>query len=469
MLQGRYYQQENQLIIHANIVDVASGQVIHPLEKRGSRNQMLQLLEDFTQEILGYWVVRDQRRFAQNPPNYRAYREYLKALPLQISDPAQTEQHCLNAYKLDSTFYAPLFTILSLHYQRGQIEQMRELLDFLEQRRDNLSKWESLRYREWAAIYELDWLRVAQLVEQRYEMDSSDYTGARNASVIYSGQNRPAAALEVFSSFDMRLSGLQNAEISWQPALLAFPNYLLGNYAAIDSLATSYDLPKFPDALAVMHMQALVKLDSLNQLDHYYQIYKEKGVFSNVGQPTPFDQITGMVCDALLLAGKKSYLIKYSKMLRNEVIDQPQHPNYHRIVGHAHYYEGDYVRALAAWQNEVVRREDWPGWMHLSLESDLASRIGVCLAYLGENDAAKKQLQQIASVPDVHASVRGIRNYYSARILAALGKDEVAIASLEEAFAEGFEFFGPIRYIFDPFLFPLFDHPGFQEFVRPKG
>jgi len=469
MLQGRYYRQEDQLIIHANIVDVQSGQVIHPVEKRGSRDQMLQLLDDFTEEILGYWAVRDQKRFAQDPPNYRAYREYIKALPLQISDPAQTEQHCLNAYELDSTFYAPLFTILSLQYQRGHGEQMRDLLDFLEERQENFGKWESLRYREWAAIYELDWLRVAQLVEQRYEMDSSDYTAARNASVIYSGQNRPVAALAVLSSFDMRLSGLQDAEISWHPALLAFPHYLLSNYAAIDSLATNYDLPKFPDALAVMHMQALVKLDSLKRLDHYYQIYREKEVLSNVGQPTPFDQITGMVCDALLLAGKKEYLIKYSNMLRNEVIDQPEHPNYYRIIGHADFYEGDYTKALAAWQNEVVRPEDWPGWMHHSLGSDLASRIGVCYAYLGEYDQANKQLQQIASVPDVHASIRGIRNYYSARILAALGKDEEAIAFLEKAFAEGFEFFGPIRYIYDPFLFPLFDHPGFQEFVRPKG
>tara|TARA_Y100000385_G_scaffold290514_1_gene363988 strand:- start:369 stop:1415 length:1047 start_codon:yes stop_codon:yes gene_type:complete len=52
---GRYYLQNDELVIQPNIVDTETGEVIHaPSPIIGSQSNMKDLLEDFTQEILGY-------------------------------------------------------------------------------------------------------------------------------------------------------------------------------------------------------------------------------------------------------------------------------------------------------------------------------------------------------------------------------------------------------------------------------
>ena len=49
MIQGRYYLQENHLIIHTNIVEIESGEVLHALTPiEGSKAKMLDLLASFT-------------------------------------------------------------------------------------------------------------------------------------------------------------------------------------------------------------------------------------------------------------------------------------------------------------------------------------------------------------------------------------------------------------------------------------
>lgn len=59
MLQGRYYLQEDHLIIHSNIVEVSTGEVIHALEPiEGQKAKILDLLDKLNQEVLGYWAVK---------------------------------------------------------------------------------------------------------------------------------------------------------------------------------------------------------------------------------------------------------------------------------------------------------------------------------------------------------------------------------------------------------------------------
>ena len=52
ILEGRYYLQEGELIIHTNIVDAKRGEVIHAMDLiQGPKDKMLNLLDQLTQDI----------------------------------------------------------------------------------------------------------------------------------------------------------------------------------------------------------------------------------------------------------------------------------------------------------------------------------------------------------------------------------------------------------------------------------
>ncbi len=80
ILEGRYYIQEGDLIIHANIIDAEKGEVIHALDPiTGPKENMVKLLELLTQDIMGYWAIDQKERFLQNPPKYEAYQNFMEA------------------------------------------------------------------------------------------------------------------------------------------------------------------------------------------------------------------------------------------------------------------------------------------------------------------------------------------------------------------------------------------------------
>ena len=59
--------------------DAVKGEVIYALDPiQGQEDKMLNLLDELTQEVLGYWAVKGQKKFIANPPKYEAYQAYLK-------------------------------------------------------------------------------------------------------------------------------------------------------------------------------------------------------------------------------------------------------------------------------------------------------------------------------------------------------------------------------------------------------
>ena len=226
VLKGRYYTDNNRLFIISDIIDAESGKVIHAINRvEGEKNRMTALLDKLTQEVLSYWAIKDQKRFAQNPPLYGAYQDYLKAGAVYIADPVQAEKYLHAAYKQDSNFYAPLIMLYTLYGKEGKDSLQQALLSFLDQRSHAFTRWEELQFGELKAIRNREWLKLARLAEERYRMDSSDRDALMRSINAYNNANRPSRALELIQGFDTTFLDSRMREISWRQTDQIFPNF----------------------------------------------------------------------------------------------------------------------------------------------------------------------------------------------------------------------------------------------------
>ena len=78
VLVGRYYVNNDQLVVHASLNGASDGQLIQSFEIEGSSSDLQGVLNLLSQRILGYWVSKDHPSFSRRPPNFEAYQYFLK-------------------------------------------------------------------------------------------------------------------------------------------------------------------------------------------------------------------------------------------------------------------------------------------------------------------------------------------------------------------------------------------------------
>ena len=468
MLTGRYYRIDDEIYIQSNLIDASNGKVIHALELiKGSEKDLTALLRMFTQEVLGYWAVKDYSRFLDNPPTYEAFQEWIVAEELFVPQPSKAIEHIKVAFRLDSTFYSPLISLYSLYNKEGRHSERDSLFQFLSEKSDQFTKWEKLRYKELQYIRDKEWLTVARLAEQRYHMDISDQQALSVAVNAYNNANYPTKALELLNNFDTTYLRQDLSELRWLETDQVFPSYLLKKYKRIDSIADNFDRAKIPDAFAIMHMYSLVHMDSINRLAYFYRKYKEKGIYNNSGRPTPFYSASIMVCNMLYITDKTDVLEIYLDKLRAILSNEPTHPRKYEIQGYIYFFSGDMKNAALAWEKDELNTRDWPGWLWKALQYDRLSRIGYCYAAMKNETETKRYIDLIQKIESKGAENRNIEQYYISRILAASNSPGAANQSLEQAVKNGFSFYGPVRFNHDLFLKPIFNSVRFQELIKP--
>ncbi len=92
--------------------------------------------------------------------------------------------------------------------------------------------------------------------------------------------------------------------------------------------------------------------------------------------------------------------------------------------------------------------------------------VGALAARGGDRAGAQQADRWLAAFDDPYTRRGAI--LWRARIQAQLGETESAIGLLREAYTAGVTFQGS-AFHGSPFLEPLREDPGFEEFVRPKG
>lgn len=470
MVRGRYYLLDGQLSINGEIVNTKDGQVLFPLHHiEGSRENMTDLLDELTHQVLGYWQVKGQKRFEHNPPRYDAYQAFIQAEEQFITAPARSAKNYEKAFELDSNFFEPMFRLYSLNSKEGNDSLNQPLLNLLERRKDDFTKWQKVDFDQLKARKVFDWLTAAQLSELQLKLDPSNFNALYNAVGLYNYANHPQKALDLIEQGDNFLKPPANPQLNWAVVYEVYTNYRLGNYNRVLQLANEYDFPKIPDALAVLHCHTLIKMGKMEDFETSITRYEEIGLLTVSGQATPLSQFLPLVCDELLISEKVAALQSYAEKLKYQAEANPEDSEYHHNLGYAYFFLGDLPNAIENWELEQPYPDKIPGWMRFPRIIEHLSRLGYCYAQIGQEEKAQKQLKAIFAYDNGHSELPGIQYYYQARILAALGQTQEAISSLRKAFENGFFLFRPSAYGNDPFLKPLMEETEFIELIRPKG
>ena len=476
LLHGRYYLAESRLIVIAEITDVISGEVLRTFQLEGGPESSMALLEDVSEEIMSYWVVKEHVQFSQDPPKYEAYEEYLKGLSLYTINATEAIAHMDNAFMMDSSFFPPLFRAWALYSNLGEFEKALEMQNYLADKRHLFTKFERLHFDGIAAAQEHRFVDAARLNYEKFKMDPSDIHANFTAAASYNAANDPKRVLETLAEYDVRLQADGDGLISWRLTMQAFANYRLGNHAAVHKLIDEQSFARMPRALADFHMLALIRMDSTELIPAYYQKYTDDGVFEFTGLKATNDQLLVNICSELMVTGKKDLLLEYAQKLKawesgNAVMDIPHDSpdiwnnkafRQQEARGYGLFFLGDLEDAIKSWLAEDIPPTNWPDMI------ERASRMGHCYALLGDTVNANLQLQMIASVELDHAELPSQKAYYKSRILAGLGQHDDAIGEIQRSIRNGLSYFRIFLLERDPFLVPIHDRIAFQKLARPK-
>ena len=476
LLQGRYYYVEGQLFVNAEILNIASGEVIKTFQVEGERTEHIKLLDAISDEIMSYWAVKDHAQFSQNPPKYEAYEEFLKGMSVYTKNAGEAISYMENSFNIDSSFYPALFRIWALYSNLGQFDKAKEVRDLLSSKKENFTKFEGLRFESIVAQNEHRFLEAAKLNEQKFRMDPSDVRSNYSAAFLYISANYPENTLSTLEQLDLRLSDNNEGFYGWRLTLEAYANVSLGNLESAHNLISQTHLTRMPRALADFHMMSLLRMDSIELVADYYQKYSDQGTYEFTGMRSTSDQLLVNICNELMISNKiellKEYAQKMKLWLTTNKVTEFSHDKtdiwnnvpfrQEESQGYASFFLGEIENAIGFWEQEEIPTTNWPDIL------ERASRIGHCYGLIGDTINANLQLQLIESISDKSLEFPSQQAYYKSRILSSLGKNSEAISSIKNAFDNGFSYFRIYTLDRDPFLIQIMNEPPFKEIVKPK-
>ncbi len=475
ILEGRYYLAEANLFIVANFIDVNSGKILHFVQLDAARDDYMQLLKEITDELMSYWIVKDDVQFSLSPPNYEAYKEWDEGEKLYTTNALEAITRYENAFLKDTSFYPPLFRLFSLYTNTGNTIKAEEIIDFLYERQSSFTKYEKLDFDQKRHLLENNYVQGAKASEEKYKMDPSDYKANYNAAYLYNLSRNYDKAIESLNDFDPRYVKDVGLQKEWRLSAEAHAYYQKGDYGRVHELAEENPDARYFTPYVVHHLMSLVRMDSLHSLDVAYDKYTRDGIYEPTGQATPHNQLLIVICIELYLADKTEYLNKYIRKLEewlsnNEVPDflhtRPDIFNNlpfreQEIQGYVSFFKNDYKNAIKHWEREAIPDSNWPDQM------ERASRLGVCYALIRDEAKANEEIQVIHGllIDDRNASYT--REYYKARIYSALGNKSQSLKLIKKAIENGFMFFRPFVMERDPFLKAIIKQPELFEFIKP--
>lgn len=462
LVQGRYYLQGNLISVQSNIINAMDGKILHALPPITKKKEALNtVLTELTQELMGYWVVKDQIQFQQNPPTYEAYKEFQLGNKFYRSEPTKAIAHFKQSMEVDTTFNAPLLRLITLYYNQGQDAKYNEVIQKVERATTNLTNYDQINFEYLMASHNGDNLKSAEIAERLYQMDKSSSRFNFNAGSRFIISKYPKRGLKILNDFDPRFINKDRA-ISWREGWMSSGYFYLKDYEKIIELAENYAFPKMYEELAADHLRALIRLQRWEQLEETIQDYLVRGIYDISGNRMEEEFMYNVIAVELTIAEESGLLDKYVAKLTEWLNDQDELANMATTRGNIAWYQKDYQEAVRWWQQEEMEPGDWFSEMHQ------ISRVGMCQAYLGDVTAATAAIDKIFKIGTDNPLALGAMYYCKAGIEAALGKKQAAVKSLEKSFKEGIPFTSSL-YAGDMFLQPLFDFAGFEDFVRPEG
>jgi tetratricopeptide (TPR) repeat protein len=302
-------------------------------------------------------------------------------------------------------------------------------------------------------------LELLRATREAVGLAPNSYWFLRDLGMHAIDANRPREAVEALTRIPYDWTAGGTARASTPFYLLCFAHHMLGEYEAQLRVAAESQ-EHFPDRMVFYGLQAnaLAAMGRFEELDH---IVEESSTISVRGSSWGFSHTFS--ARELRAHGFRERSIELASRVVEWYRDRPDE---------IQRFPWRYAAALNAaerWHEacEVAKQlaRDEPELVqHLGL-------VGVLEARLGHADEARRIAVELV-VSDGELSTaerlsRSERSYWRACITAQLGQLDEATRLLQRAASEGGPFSDEVHR--DINLEPLWEHPRFQELIRPKG
>lgn len=445
VVQGRYYLQEDDLIVYMNIVDAYTGEIIYAFDPFiKERSNLSALLDDMTQRLLGYWALSNKTRFKKKAPKYNAYKIYQHVTTnLWNTERPKSIDELNKAYKLDTTFYEALFRIAVQYRNMNEIAKSDSVLNLIKQHNPILTKTESLRLQSTEHLNRGEFLKAAQVYEKMFEIDSTNRDAYHNIGLINLRENYPNKLIRFYESYDpanFNEEGKRNRMTDY----LTLAYFRSGHYQKVCRLANSHYRPGISDNIIGAQIRALVRLDSLDRIDHYLNFYKKQE------DPNTIKRLYRDLCEALFVTGKHELKRHYAQEMI-EIVEGESNPN-PELLARAYFFRENYDKAIEILENDFTNTPD-------AFESRdwYWGNIGSLALLNGDTTKAKKMLNNIQEEEGFY--------YQKAKLFIQFGEFDKAVATLKKSPSI---FLDRYNYLHDPLFLPIKGYPPYEELFEPN-
>ncbi|MEM1120076.1 MAG: adenylate/guanylate cyclase domain-containing protein [Bacteroidota bacterium] len=459
VINGRYYQSGDQLIVQAQVVNVQTGEIVHALNKpiTGKKSDPLPLIQEVSQRITGFWAVQDRQQFNESPPKLGAYQAYLEGRKFWGLDYESVEEYFLTAYRIDSTFVVPLVELVASKIDQSDYYQADSLLNFVLTKSDFLSKVHQLQIKAYEAQLHGQLNESVRFWEKIYAIDQQEFITITNLSRQYLNTNQPAKALTVLEDYDIAYLDFQECVPCQEYyELLTYAHFQKENYQKVIDLVDNFDFDLREGLVANYYLKSLVHVGA------YDNAYEKMGFY--LGENLSFNggrQSAGLLLVGMLFEMEKLNKSDVKQTIANLLVNYGEHndfdwlSNYYLGVGL--YAKEDYTAAAEHFEAFYQGFKEIPMIIDLGLGS-----LAACHIQLKNYDKLEEIYQFLSRYNHPYAA--SFVTYTKAKMEAQLGHKDKANALLAQSIEEGQEFLW-FKYQNDPLLLPLYGDDGFEQLV----
>lgn len=454
LLSGAYYKQGDSVYFQVQLTDVMTGELRHSLDPvSGSIDEPIEVIEELRQRVMSTLAALtdfDLQTIPVKPPLYDAYQEFLTGLILAAQGGSDAAiEHAFRAAALDTNFAAPLLLASGELLGRGDYGRADSLLSVVAQKRGRLSVLEQTALDGQVALLRGDLTAYVSAARRNDEFFGLNLDQVRGLLWL----NRPQEAIEVLARIDTTdvLSGGRPGY--WR--LLHDAHHMLGQYErALDAGVRAR--AKYANDAGALQID-LPTLAALGRTGELEARLDELAGLAGRGELAIMDDMLEAIYELRAHGhtdASRAMLQRLSERLLNPGPDRS--PGYRVRLAAVLCLEerwnqaGEQVEALLAAGDSNV---------------EVLGLLGVISARRGDRESALGISAQLRDMDRRY--MFGVNSMARARIAAALGEPDEAVALVRDALAGGYRHSLALHR--DAYLEPLRDYPPYQELTRPRG
>jgi TolB-like protein len=466
---GSYYRHGEDLELHSEVVDVASGAPFTTIDAVvGSVEDPRGAIDSVRIQVMGALATRLSALMGwelpptAQPPTYEASKAYARAMREWVrTDYEAAAWSFEDAYALDTTYLRSLMLATSAHGNVGRQARSDSLFEILQSRRGELAPYDRYRLDYRSAIVRGD--RPAALAAARAGVELVPFGTLRWAfigSLVL--DNRPEEALQSIGEIH---SQFITASGGWYYHWRVYTEilHILGDHDR--ELEVAREAREYiSGVLYAMTLEARA-LAALGRLDELTALVEQILLAGAQPQLTPGEALAELA-DEAVAHGYQSTCFEIADRALDWLDGQPQA---YRLTAAARSLYGRLLLVRERWDEAAsvfaaLAADSADITSSLAVVSALGYQ-GSIAAHQGDVESARRFANELES--RALPSLRGWNTCWRARIAALLGEREQAVSLLRRAFSEGIGY--GIWAHRDLGFESLREYGPFQELMRPKG